>query len=203
MNLLFHRTQRPHNRMITMAKILHVATSALFLVCGILMITIQNWEASLRFILVGICHLLIGGASILGYFSNDVYRLAFQTDFAMGIFNAIIGVLLVLVPGKLFILPCAIGIMAVMDGACKSQISFEGYQFGLSMWFLVLISALAEIGCGIALIILTVLETPLKVLAGVTMGVVGIVNIWTTMYMVHRSNGAKRPEETIPERSEE
>ena len=43
---------------------------------------------------------MYGAEKIIGYFSRDMYRLAFQFDLALGIFVAIIGVILLLRPGR-------------------------------------------------------------------------------------------------------
>ena len=126
---------------------------------------------------------------IYGYFSNDMYRLAFQLDFAIGIFNVIFGVLMIINPIQLSVLlPTAVSILTILDGGNKAQMALEGKNFGISKWYLVLLSSVLEIVAGLVLILLAYHALDVSVWMGVAMGLVGVTNFWTTMYTVRVRN---------------
>lgn len=43
----------------------------------------------------GVVLILLGAVKILGYFTKDIFQLAFQFDFALGIISAILGIVLI------------------------------------------------------------------------------------------------------------
>lgn len=169
------------------AKIMHLCSAVIFFVAGLLLALVPDFEGSglFRNIVVGVAGIIIGATGIYGYFSNDMYRLAFQLDFALGIFNVIFGILLIINPVQLSVLlPTAVSILTLLDGGNKSQMALEGKQFGINKWYLVLVSAVLEIVAGIVLIVLAYHELDVRVWMGVAMGLVGVTNFWTTMYTV-------------------
>ncbi len=169
------------------AKIMHLCSAVIFFVAGLLLALVPDFEDSgiFRNILVGVASIIIGATGIYGYFSNDMYRLAFQLDFALGIFNVVFGVLLIINPVQLSVLlPTAVSILTILDGGNKSQMALEGKNFGISKWYLVLIFAVLEIIAGLVLILLAYHELDVRAWMGVAMGLVGVTNFWTTMYTV-------------------
>ena len=182
-----HFDVKPNSKVVKSAKIMHLCSSVIFLMAGLLVALVPDFENSESFgtIVVGIASVIIGVTGIYGYFSNDMYRLAFQSDFALGIFNVILGILLIIKPVQLpVLLPVAISILTLLDGGNKSQIAIEGQRFGIHKWYLVILSALVEIAAGVVLIVLAYYEMDVRVWMGVAMGVVGVTNFWTTMYTV-------------------
>ena len=150
-------------------------------------------SGTFRNIVVGVASIIIGVTGIYGYFSNDMYRLAFQLDFALGIFNVIFGILLIINPVQLAVLlPTAISILTLLDGGNKSQMALEGKNFGISKWYLVLLSAILEIAAGIVLILWAYHELDVRAWMGIAMGLVGVTNFWTTMYTVRVRNTTHR-----------
>ena len=169
------------------AKVMHLCSAVIFLVAGLLLALVPDFEDSgtFRNVLVGVASIIIGVTGIYGYFSNDMYRLAFQQDFALGIFNVLFGILLIINPVQLSVLlPTAVSILTLLDGGNKSQMALEGKNFGIEKWYLVLISAVLEIAAGLVLILLAYHELDVRAWMGVAMGLVGITNFWTTMYTV-------------------
>jgi uncharacterized membrane protein HdeD (DUF308 family) len=169
------------------AKVMHLCSAVIFLVAGLLLALVPDFEDSgtFRYVLVGVASIIIGATGIYGYFSNDMYRLAFQQDFALGIFNVLFGILLIINPVQLSVLlPTAVSILTLLDGGNKSQMALEGKNFGIEKWYLVLISAVLEIAAGLVLILLAYHELDVRAWMGVAMGLVGVTNFWTTMYTV-------------------
>lgn len=173
------------------AKIMHLCSAVIFLVAGLLLALVPDFEDSgaFRNTVVGIASIIIGATGIYGYFSNDMYRLAFQLDFALGIFNVIFGILLLINPVQLSVLlPTAVSILTLLDGGNKSQMAIEGKQFGIQKWYLVLVSAVLEIAAGVVLILLAYHGRDVRAWMGIAMGLVGVTNFWTTMYTVRVRN---------------
>ncbi|MBO7274033.1 MAG: DUF308 domain-containing protein [Clostridia bacterium] len=177
------------------AKIMHLCSAVIFLVAGLLLALVPDFDDSgfFRNALVGIASIVIGITGIYGYFSNDMYRLAFQQDFALGIFNVIFGILLIINPVQLSVLlPTAVSILTILDGGNKSQMALEGKSFGIRKWYWVLVSAILEIAAGLVLILLAYHELDVRAWMGIAMGLVGVVNFWTTMYTVRVRNTTHR-----------
>ena len=173
------------------AKIMHLCSAVIFLAAGLLLALVPDFEDSgaFRNTVVGIASIIIGATGIYGYFSNDMYRLAFQLDFALGIFNVIFGILLLINPVQLSVLlPTAVSILTLLDGGNKSQMAIEGKRFGIQKWYLVLVSAVLEIAAGVVLILLAYHGRDVRAWMGIAMGLVGVTNFWTTMYTVRVRN---------------
>ncbi|MBQ7335653.1 MAG: DUF308 domain-containing protein [Clostridia bacterium] len=180
-----HFDLKPNSAIVKSAKIMHLCSAVIFLIAGLLIALVPDFENSIGNLLVGIASIVIGATGIYGYFSNDMYRLAFQSDFALGIFNVILGILLIINPVQLpVLLPTAVAILTLLDCGNKAQISIEGQRFGIRKWYLVLLSALAEMAIGIIVFVLAYLDMDVHVWMGASMAVVGITNFWTTMYTV-------------------
>lgn len=187
-----HISNRINHVIVTNAKVLHLISATLLAVTGILIMAIPAFDGRARFIVLGVVSILIGGTGIFGYFSNDAYRLAFQSDFALGIFTVFFGVLLIQNPQDLpELLPCAAGIIVLLDGGNKSQIGLEGIRFGLKASPLVLVSAAAEIFMGCAVLFCATRDIDTRYWVGSALLISGVVNFWTTMYMVRIRNHRK------------
>ena len=75
----------PSNKRIWAAKVGYIIVSILIGVLGIVLIATPNFSVSLLCRLGGGILILFGIVKIIGYCSNDLYRLAFQYDLAIGI----------------------------------------------------------------------------------------------------------------------
>ena len=136
------------------AKTVSVVLSSMLFVLGVLLVA---WPAGLapagRF-LFGAVLILFGGAKIFGYFTNDLYRIAFQFDLAMGSLVAIFGILLLVLPGLLAPhLSTAVAAYVLLDGLIRVQTAHDAYRFGMHHWYLLLAGALALVGGALAMVI--------------------------------------------------
>ena len=180
-----HFDAKPNSAIVKSAKIMHLCSSVIFLIAGLLVYLVPDADNVFGNTIVGIAGIIIGVTGIYGYFSNDMYRLAFQSDFALGIFNVIFGILLIINPIRLSVLlPTAVSVLTLLDGGNKAQMAIEGKRFGIHKWYLVALSALLEIAAGIVLILLAYHDMDVRMWMGIAMGVVGVTNFWTTMYTV-------------------
>ena len=138
------------------ARFIHVATSMLFGLAGIFLLAWPEIATTISRYLIGGCFILFGLARLLGYFSNDLYRLAFQYDLGLGGFCAVFGVLSIISPDNIqMVLPYTIGVYVLIDSLLKLQTAFDAKAFGMKHWFGLLISALLLILSAITLMVMT------------------------------------------------
>lgn len=143
------------NNMIRAAKAGYIVLSAVLSALGVMMLTRPGYSAELISRVVGIVLIVFGVFKLIGYWSRDLYRLAFQHDLAMGILVIALGLVLSLRPNWAMNALCTIlGIEIITDGLFKVQTALDARRFGLNTWWLILALAVAAGGIGIALLIL-------------------------------------------------
>lgn len=117
-----------------------IVMSVLFCALGALLLFMPELSASLIGILIAAMLIVFGLIKLTGYFSRDLYRLAFQYDLAIGILLVALGLMLLTKPGRAMDFMCLIlGIAVASDGFFKVQMSLDAKRFGLSTWWLILI----------------------------------------------------------------
>ena len=117
-----------------------IVMSLLFCALGALLLFMPELSASLIGILIAAMLIVFGLIKLTGYFSRDLYRLAFQYDLAIGILLVALGLMLLTKPGRAMDFMCLIlGIAVASDGFFKVQMSLDAKRFGLSTWWLILI----------------------------------------------------------------
>ena len=117
-----------------------IVMSVLFCALGALLLFMPELSASLIGVLTAAMLIVFGLIKLTGYFSRDLYRLAFQYDLALGILLVALGLMLLTKPGRAMDFMCLIlGIAVASDGFFKVQMSLDAKRFGLSTWWLILI----------------------------------------------------------------
>lgn len=117
-----------------------IVMSVLFCALGALLLFMPEFSASLIGVLIAAMLIVFGLIKLTGYFSRDLYRLAFQYDLAIGILLVALGLMLLTKPGRAMDFMCLIlGIAVASDGFFKVQMSLDAKRFGLSTWWLILI----------------------------------------------------------------
>ena len=91
----------------------------------------------------GIVLIAYGVIKIIGYFSKDLYCLAFQYDLASGLFLIVFGVV-ALVRSQQIIphLSMGLGALILLDSLLSVQMSKDAKRFGLETWYVVLTAAI-------------------------------------------------------------
>ena len=179
------------------AKISNLIIYSFMVAVGLAMLIFREIPTNVEMIILSVLCILVGGAKILGYFSNDLYRLAFQFDLAIGLFLAIIGVLTLIVGSKdplgtvrLF------GIYIFIDGLLKLQTAFDAKKFGIARWLVILLTAILMVGVGIVGLLASYLEQISQLIVlDVSLMLDGLVNIWITAYTVRIRAKKKNLEE--------
>lgn len=168
------------------AKIGYIIMSVLLSILGILLIARPEFSISAAGGICGIILIAFGMVRLVGYFSRDLYRLAFQYDLALGMMMMILGLIMLLHPGGMMNFICiTLGLSCLADGLFKVQITLDARRFGIRRWWLVLILAMFTVVFG-AVLIARPSESSrvLIVLTGITMLCEGILNIGTVITAV-------------------
>ncbi|MBD9004923.1 MAG: DUF308 domain-containing protein [Faecalibacterium prausnitzii] len=86
------------------AKTGYIILSALLCALGMTLILFPGFSASALGIVCGAVMILFGVVKLVGYFSRDLYRLAFQYDLACGCLLILLGLVMLLRPDSLLYL---------------------------------------------------------------------------------------------------
>lgn len=190
-----------HANILKEVKIAHLVASALLLSAGVMLIAWADIATMTVRCTVGIGLLLVGAVRMLGYFTNDLYRLAFQYDLAAGSLSVILGILILIYPNNLMaILPFGVGIYVLLDALLKLQTAFDAKVFGMKQWIGLLISSAVVGFGGVALLIAAVRWSNGGALVGIALALDGAENFWNTMATVRvRAKKENRYTDTVEE----
>lgn len=157
------------NKYVMSAKIGYIAASLLMLVIGVIFIALPETSLAAICRILGIMALICGIIKLAGFFSRDLYRLAFQYDLAFGILLCTIGIIAIAKPAKVISAAnLAAGIVIIADGLFKIQTAIDSKRFGLKKWWLIAVFAVLSFAAGIILVV-----NPLRAAAAMTV-VLGI-----------------------------
>lgn len=135
------------------AKIGYIVMSVLFCVLGVVLLFTPGVSALWIGRLLGIGLILFGAIKLVGYFSRDLFRLAFQYDLAFGLLLMVLGIVTLSHLGDALSFLCVMfGIPVLADGLFKIQIAMDSRQFGIRNWWLVLVLAALTCVVGVVLV---------------------------------------------------
>lgn len=164
-------------KQIKFAKTGYILISVLFYLSGVLCLAIPDISGKAAATAGGIILIAYGIIKITGYLSKDLFCLAFQYDFACGIFLLILGVV-VLVTNQKFkgYLLSAVGVLILLDSLLCIQTSMDAKRFGLSSWPVMLAFSILSGALGAALLV-----TNTQLIAGCSLLAEGLMR----HYIVH------------------
>lgn len=168
------------------AKIINIAAAGCTWLPGLLLLLINEPPAFQKWMFGTMC-IIVAAAKLIGYFSNDLYRLAFQFDLTLGIFAGVIGVLMFVGPeGIIGFLPTIIGIYVILDGALKLQIALDARKFGMTKWLIILITSIiiCLLGISAEITLYAGLESGTLITLAVALMADGLENCFVTAYTV-------------------
>ena len=135
------------------AKAGYIVMSLVFCGAGVLFIAKPELSAVAISRALGAAMILFGLIKLVGYFSKDLFRLAFQYDLGFGLLLIALGILVLAKPaGVLDFIFVALGIAILADGLFKVQIAVDSKRFGISTWWLTLVLAMVTGVVGLALV---------------------------------------------------
>ncbi len=168
------------------AKIGYIVLSAILCVLGIAVIAFPLRAAEAFSMWCGITFIAFGCIKMIGFFSKDLYRLAFQFDLEFGILMAILGIFILFHPQHSVRFICtALGVLVLTDSLFKIRITLEAKRFGIGTWWATLLLAAVS---GVFGVILLFSPTEgvrvLMIFLGVTITAEGALNMCTALTMV-------------------
>lgn len=172
------------------AKTGYIVMSAILTAIGIMLILIPDFSAFMAARICGVTLAVFGIFKLIGYFSKDLYRLAFQYDLAFGILLLSIGAVMLIRPGKVIHFICAMmGVYILADGLMKIQISIDARRFGLRSWLYILITAIFACIAGLIMLFRPDNSTRiLTILLGISLFFEGILNLMTAITAIKLRN---------------
>lgn len=136
--------------------------------------------------MVGIILLIGGIIRILGYFTKEMFQLAFQFDLGLGIVSIIIGLIMLFRTEDLVqVVFTFLGILILVDGTLKIQTAIEAKRFGIQKWWIILSISLMVTSVGILLITMPWKTTEFVIrLIGINLALDGFLNLWVVQNTV-------------------
>jgi uncharacterized membrane protein HdeD (DUF308 family) len=168
------------------AKIGYIVISAVFCIVGGFMMAKPELSQKWIGLFFGIAMMVFGIVKLIGYFSKDLYRLAFQYDLQFGIILLLIGIVAVMRPvGVINYICIALGIAIMSDGLFRIRIALDAKEFGIRTWWLVLSLAALAVIIGFVLVFRpTESSRVLIMLFGAALIADGLLNFSVALCMV-------------------
>ena len=166
-------------------KILFASVSAVLASAGLALMIWPDVSASVLCAALGVIFMLCGAVRLAGYCANDLYRLAFQFDLAVGLLLIALGAALIFrAPGAMSSLPLAIGVFVLPDSALRLQTALDAKRFGLRSWPGILIFALCGGALGVLLMIRPFGGRLLVRAMGAALAVGGVENLLMVFFAI-------------------
>ena len=174
------------NKRLRFAKIGYIVLSVLICLLGLTLVAVPDFSVSLLCWLGGILLTAFGCIRIVGYFSRDLYRLAFQYDLAFGILMIILGLVLILrTDAMVHILCLLLGLSVLADALLKVQIAIDARAFGIRRWWMILATAVVTGFVGLLLLLRPAAGVQvIMVLMGISFLGEGLMNLTTVLCAV-------------------
>ena len=168
------------------AKTGYIVMSLLLCVFGLILILMPGISVKVLGIICGILITVFGIIKLVGYFSRDLYRLAFQYDLAFGALLIFLGVILLIRPTAFLSFFCvALGVAILADGLLKIQMAIDAKKFGLSRWWLILTAAVITVIFGVLLVFRpSESVSMIMMILGLSLLFEGILNLFTAITAV-------------------
>ena len=173
-------------KLIRCAKAGYIVSAVAFMALGLILTIWPEMSMITISYAAGAIVLASGIVRIVGYFSKDLYSLAFQFDLALGIFTVLIGIVFLLHPQWLIsAIPFFVGIFVLVNGLFTFQTSLDSKRFGMKYWWVMLIFSVLSSALGIVLIIDPFTGAGvLTILVGVTMMCTGVEKRFLALYTI-------------------
>ena len=136
------------------AKIGYIVMSVVLCAVGLMFIIRSDVSAAFLGYLLGISMVVFSAIKIVGYFSKDLFRLAFQYDLEFGVILIVLGVIVLAKPlDVLNFVFIATGIATLADSMFKLRIATDARKFGIDAWWTIFAFAVLTGVIGILLVI--------------------------------------------------
>ena len=166
------------NKPILTAKVSYIIMSVLIFVLGVTLMVFPALPKIIICRVVGAFLCAYGIIKLIGYFSNDLYSLAFQFDLAYGLLIIVLGaVMIIFTENFVTALGFILGIVVLADALFKIQSSIDAKKFGLKKWWLIALVAIVTVLAGAFLVIdpITAVDAA-TYLSGIALALEGVMN---------------------------
>ena len=172
-------TRSSSTKTLWLAKSGYILISALLCILGVVLIVWNKPSVNVVSRAFGILLIVSGIVKLIGYFSGDLYQLAFQYDLAFGILLLALGVVMLVRTNITMNFICLMmGISILADALFKVQTALDSRRFGLSQWWLTLTFAVITGIIGIVLIYRTSVQGSVLIpMQGAALLAEGILNL--------------------------
>lgn len=187
------------------AKVGYIIISAVLGMLGIFLIRQPDVSTAVIGTAAGLLLIVFGVIRLIGYFSRDLYRLAFQFDLAFGILLLILGVILLAKPQDLLHFLCiTTGLCVTADGLLKLQTAHEAHRFGIRTWWVILTVSLVTAAAGVCLLVRPAQSVRImtQIFGGVLLAE-GLLNLLTVLMTVKIVRNQKPDIIEVPYQGEE
>ncbi len=114
----------------------YIVLSALFIAFGIIFAAWSELPDSVIRFAGGTALVIFGAVKLVGYFSKDLYRLAFQYDLQFGILLIVLGAIVIVKSTNIMTFMCiALGIVILLDALFRIRVAFDAKHFGIGLWW--------------------------------------------------------------------
>lgn len=165
------------------AKIGYILLSITLCALGVIRIAEPEFPNEEFGVLCGFVFIVFGCIRLIGFYSKDLYRLAFQYDFEFGILIIVFGLLFFIRPGNLTSMTCVLlGILVLADALFKIRITLQARKFGIEVWWILLIISIAAAVVGGILVFY--FAEKLQFILGITLIAEGTLSLATALALV-------------------
>lgn len=135
-------------------KVVSALASVGIIVMGACLLIWPGASAEAICVSMGIWAIVYGAVRMAGYFCNELYRLAFQFDLAVGLLSILGGAVLLLRAGRVMTyLPIFIGVFLLVDSVLRFQTAMDAKAFGMGKWWVILLAAILGAAVGLWLLV--------------------------------------------------
>ena len=155
--------------------------------------------------------ILFGAVKLVGYFSKDLYRLAFQYDLQFGILLVVLGAVVIIKSTNIMSFMCiALGIVILLDGLFRIRVALDAKHFGIGLWWGIFVLAVIAAAAGLLLVFRPLeISEAIRVYFSIALIASGVLNLFVVLTTVkiirnQKSDDADEEEffEELPEETE-
>ena len=189
----------------------YIALSALFIAFGVIFAAWTELPETVIRFAGGSALLLFGAVKLVGYFSKDLYRLAFQYDLQFGILLVVLGAVVIIKSTNIMSFMCiALGIVILLDGLFRIRVALDAKHFGIRLWWGIFVLAVIAAAAGLLLVFRPLeISEAIRVYFSIALIASGVLNLFVVLTTVkiirnQKSDDADEEEflEEIPEETE-
>lgn len=149
----------------------------------------------------GVCLLAYGIIKIIGYFSEDLYCLAFRYDLAFGLLLLVIGFIVLLkFAAAANWLSMGIGWLSLLDSVLKIQMAQEARNFGLEKWKVMVTTAIITGVLSVLLILRDItVGGKATILTALALLAIGVMNYCTVKFAIKKPSDIQKIKRSFEE----